>query len=118
MFPHQALAQRLHLALFLICLNTTTRLDFLNSYDPTQPNNAPAPVDPNLQDILAISKALYIEVHDNFAGGVAALHLRDQDFQSFNNLYFDSAPGAAAYGSPASCPCTNGQLCDLVQALI
>jgi len=120
-----ARAQRLHMALLLLCLNKNTYLDFTQAYttDAQGVVHGP-PKDPNLLDIANLQKDLFLQTQTNLAAYVAAFPSTTvpnvaELFRQFALLIFKTANGTnAAYGGPDQCPCTNQSPCTTVQRLI
>jgi hypothetical protein len=116
--------QRLHMALMLLCLNPLTYKDFTTSYTvDAHGNQIGPPLDPNLVDIDRLNHTLYLLIQKNLATAASTFQAVQVNsitdvLTQFAVLAYNASGGDAAYGSPATCPCSNGYSCTTVQRLI
>jgi hypothetical protein len=122
-------AQRLHMAILLLCLNKSTYLDFTKAYttDAHGVQYGP-PKDPNLLDIANLQNDLFKQTQTNLASYAATFPLtyNQTTVASIGDLFYEfallisgTANGTnAAYGGPDQCPCAYLSSCTTAQRLI
>jgi hypothetical protein len=121
-------AQRLHMAILLLCLNKKTYQDFTQAYTTSNGKAYGPPKDPNLLDIANLQNDLFMQIQANLASyaGTFPTTYNSTKVASISDLFYEfallisgTANGTnAAYGGPDQCPCAFQSPCTTVQRLI